>query len=92
MKPRRVITVLALLMFSVVLLVTGHMDLDWMVVAPRFDGWYFSVDFWEFAPYLRMGWHVAYVYTAVRVAVGWFMLGGIVTWLGMNVDKGEKTK
>ena len=64
---------------SVILLILGHMDLDWMVVAPRFNTWYFSVDFWEFAPYLKMNWHIAYVFTIVRVSAGWLLLGVSLT-------------
>ena len=75
MNPRRAYTLLAMIGVSVVLLILGHVDLDWMVVAPRFNSWYFSVDFWEFAPYLKMNWHVAYVFTITRISAGWLMLG-----------------
>ena len=79
MSPQRVYILLGVLLLSVLLLITGHMDFDWMVVAPRFNEWYFSVDVWEFAPWLIMNWHVAYVYTVVRVALGWFILGGVMS-------------
>ena len=81
----RVFCIFAVLLCSVALLVTGHVDLDWMVVAPRFDGWYFSVDYWEFAPYMKMNWHLAYVFTVVRVAAGWLALGGLIGWLATKL-------
>ena len=86
MTSRRVYALFGLILFAVVLLVTGHMDLDWMIVAPRFNSWYFSVDFWEFAPYFRLNWHLAYVYTTFRVAIGWLIIGYILAYLKRMVD------
>jgi len=74
------------LLVAVVLLVTGHMDLDWMVVAPRFETWYFSVDYWEFAPWLKMQWWTAYAYTAIRIAMGWLLLGWTLNEIKHKVD------
>ena len=87
LSSRRVFVLLAALLASVFLVVVGHIDLDWMVVAPRFNGWYYSVGYWEFAPYFRLGWHVAYVFTVVRVAVGWLGLGATLTYLGLKLKE-----
>jgi hypothetical protein len=86
MTPRRVYAVIGLLIFSVILIILGHVDLDWMVVAPRFNSWYYTVDFWEFAPYLQMNWHVAYMYTVVRLSAGWFMLGAVLTFVALKLN------
>ena len=55
---------------SLFCLISGAVDLDWMIVAPRFNDWYFSVDFWEFFPGFQVGWWFAYLFTVLRIAVG----------------------
>ena len=70
-------TVLLLLAF-VTLLASGLADLDWMVVAPRFNPWYFTVNYWEFCPWLKIGWWDAYFVTLMRIIAGFLGLGIVV--------------
>ncbi len=67
-----------LLLGSVVLLASGLVDLDWMIVAPRFNSWYYSVSYWEFSPFFKMGWWNAYFYTIMRTILGFLGLGYVV--------------
>ena len=78
---------LVVFVFGLLIFVTGVVDLDWMVVAPRFNTWYFSVDYWEFAPYFKMNWHLAYVFTVVRSHVGAGLIGALLTYLMLNVKE-----
>jgi len=73
--------------FGLLIFVTGVVDLDWMVVAPIFNSWYFSVNYWEFAPYLKMNWHVAYVLTVARVVFGAMLFGSSLTYMYLKSKK-----
>ena len=63
---------------AVLLFMSGCIDLDWMIVAPRFNPWYYTVDYWEFCPYFRLNWWLAYVYTILRIIVGALFLGYLI--------------
>ena len=75
---------LSIFLFSLFNFVTGAIDIDWMVVSPRFNDWYFTVDYWEFAPYFKMPWHQAYVFTVLRLVIGTLIIGA---FLGYYLEK-----
>ena len=64
---------------GVILLVTGLIDIDWMVVAPRFNTWYYTVDYWEFFPFFRCNWWLAYALSICRVVMGAYIIGRMKT-------------
>jgi len=67
-----------ILLTSVVLLSSGLLDLDWMIVAPRFNTWYYSVNYWEFTPFFQMNWWNAYFFTLLRIVIGALLLGFLI--------------
>jgi len=83
-KKRTVLFLAAIYLFT-----TGCIDLDWMVVAPRFNRWYYTVDYWEFCPFLKMNWWLAYAVTLLRVIIGSLMLGWLIlpTTMGRSSEK-----
>jgi hypothetical protein len=59
-----------LILFVLWCLVTGFMDLDWMIVSYRYSEWHRSVEFWEFCPFVKVNWWIAYVFSLVRIVFG----------------------
>ena len=55
-------------------------DLDWMVVSYRCSEWHRSQELWEFNPFLKVNWWLAYYITVLRLAVGFFLLGCLLTY------------
>ena len=74
----RILYLVAITLFSL-----GVLDLDWMIVAPRFNPWYYTVEYWEFCPYIKMNWWLAYAYTLARIVLGAGLIGYLI--------RGEKT-
>jgi len=54
------------------------MDLDWQLVSYRYSEWHRSVDYWEYNPFFRINWWLAYMFNVIRLMVGCFILGYIV--------------
>ena len=73
-KPRRVYVLLLLIGVAIILLITGYMDDDWRTVSYYFNSIQNSWDYWEYCPFIRINWWLAYVIDTVKVAVGWIML------------------
>ena len=61
------------------------MDLDWMLVSYRFSEWHRSIDYWEFNPYLKVNWYVAYISCLIRLVLG----VGYFTHILMKLLKNE---
>ena len=66
------------LLIAVFLIATGWTDLDWMIVS-----YYFQIGnglngVWEFCPYLKVEWWLAFELTLARLFIGWLLLGMIV--------------
>ncbi|MHC3130132.1 MAG: hypothetical protein IBV52_08680 [Candidatus Bathyarchaeota archaeon] len=70
---------IAVFLVALVCLVSGWVDLDWMIIAPRFNPWYFTVDYWMFCPGYTMPWHSAYLWSMARLVFGVAIIG---FWLG----------
>ena len=82
---------LAVLVLSVAFLVSGCVDVDWMVVSYRYSEWHRSVDYWEFNPYLRLNWWLAYVVSLIRVVAGSIGVGYLTRYYLMKfMDNGGK--
>ena len=62
----------------IVLVVTGHMDLDWQLVCYYFDSVQNSWGYWEYCPGVRINWWVSYFIQVIRIAVGWLGLGWLL--------------
>ena len=86
MNPRRVYTLLGLIMLSIILLVTGHMDMDWRVVSYYFDGIQNNWGYWEYCPFIKINWWLAYFIDTVKMAAGWFLLGATLTYIGVQLS------
>jgi hypothetical protein len=80
-------------MLSAILILTFEIggaltDLDWMVVSYRYSEWHRSMETWEFCPFLKMNWWLAYEFTILRAAAGFFILGCLLTyWSGKNGER-----
>jgi len=66
-------------MVAIILLITGHMDLDWQLVTYRFDSIQNTWDYWEYCPFIRVNWWTAYLIQIVRVSLGWFIVGVVMS-------------
>jgi len=66
---------IGLLLLSVVLVSGAYCDLDWMVVSYRYSEWHRTQETWEFSPYFKLNWHVAYMFTVLRLTIGCLLLG-----------------
>jgi len=64
-----------LLLIGIFLLVTGAIDLDWMIVENHFQMWNATKDTWEFCPFLTMNWWIAYIFSLVRIVIGCLIIG-----------------
>jgi hypothetical protein len=76
-----------ILLLAISLASSGLVDLDWMIVAPRFNSWYYSVNYWEFNPYIQMNWWLAYFITLMRIVIGTLIIGFLA---GKETRKDEK--
>ena len=83
MKPRRVYFLLLLIGIAVVLLITGHMDLDWQLISYYFDSIQNTWSYWEYCPFIRINWWTAYLIQVIRISVGWLILGSTLTYMGL---------
>jgi len=83
MKPRRVYVLLFLIGLSVVLLVTAYMDDDWRTVSYYYNSVQNSWSYWEYCPYIRINWWLAYFIDTLKVAAGWIMLTGSLTYMSL---------
>mgnify|MGYP006270238451 CR=1 FL=1 len=69
------------ILLAALLIGSGWVDLDWMIVSYRFSEWHRQQPNWEFNPYLRMNWWLAYQFSLWRFAAGWLLLGLTIAWL-----------
>lgn len=69
---------MVLLLLTVFFITGGFMDLDWQLVSYRFSDWHRSVDYWEYAPYLKINWHIGYLLNVGRLIFGCILLGWIL--------------
>ena len=83
LTPHNVYILLGLILFSVVLLITGHMDLDWQITTYYWNSIQNSWSYWEYAPGLRIDWWTAYLIQIVRISVGWLILGGTLVYTSL---------
>lgn len=60
----------ALLVLGAWCLSTGMTDLDWMVVSYRYSEWHRTQEQWEFCPFLKMNWWLAYMVSLGRIVLG----------------------
>jgi len=77
-SKRSVYLLLVGILICVILLITGHMDLDWKLVSYYFDSVQNTWDYWKYCPFIRTGWWTAYFIDLVRMVVGWFGLGWLL--------------
>ena len=70
-----------LLLAAVLLIATGWTDLDWMVVSYRYSDWHRAQADWEFCPFLKVNWWLAFEFSLFRFALGWLLLGMIIMFL-----------
>ena len=89
MKP--VLWLIVVLFVAVALIAGGAMDLDWMIVAYKFDMWNGSNGVWEFCPFLKVGWWLAYFISVMRLAVGCVLLGVVVGALWFRYGRGDSS-
>jgi len=59
----------------VLLISTGAVDLDWQLVSYRYSEWHRTVEYWEYNPYIRVNWWLAYLLNLARVSAGCLILG-----------------
>ena len=85
MTPRRVYTLLLILLGCIVLVITGHMDLDWQVTTYYWNSIQNSWPYWEYCPNLRIDWWTAYLIQVIRIAVGWLGIGSTLTYISLNL-------
>jgi hypothetical protein len=78
MTSRRVYTLIACVLFCIFIVVTGHIDTDWRVVTYHFDGIQNGWTYWEYCPFLRVNWWLAYAIDIFKIAAGWFGLGWLL--------------
>lgn len=62
-------------LFSVVLVCSGAVDLDWQLMSYRYSEWHRNVDYWEYCPFIKINWWMAYMLNVLRVSVGCLILG-----------------
>jgi hypothetical protein len=84
------LTAIIVLFIAIFLLGSGTVDVDWMIVAPRFNPWYFTVDYWEFCPWFRLGWWNAYIFTLARIVAGSMLLGADCVWMYIAIAGKKK--
>lgn len=63
------------LLTAIFLLIGGHTDLDWQLVRYRYSAYARSLDHWEFNPYLKVNWWIAFQFSLWRIMVGWAAIG-----------------
>ena len=73
-----------LLLTAVLLIATGWTDLDWMVVSYRYSDWHRLNPDWEFCPFLKLNWWLAFEFSLFRFALGWLLLGMIIMYLSLR--------
>jgi hypothetical protein len=49
-----------------------------MVVAYRYFEWHRSIDYWEFCPYFKINWWIAFKFIELRIIIGWIMIGILI--------------
>jgi len=79
--------VLLSVVVSVVLIATGAIDLDWQLVSYRYSEWHRTIDYWEYNPFLKINWWLAYALNVLRVAGGCLLLGFMLSELRYRLVK-----
>jgi len=70
-----------LVLLSIFLITSGFVDLDWQLVSYRYSEWHRSVEYWEYNPFFKINWYVAYAFNVVRLIVGCVVLGFVLARL-----------
>ena len=74
---------LILILLSIFLISTGWTDLDWQLVSYRYSETQRQLDYWEFCPFLRLNWWLAYIISVGRIMTGFFVLGWVLSTLSV---------
>ena len=75
--PRKYL--LTLIFFvSLVAVVTGWTDSDWQMVTYRYSEWHREQDTWEFNPFLKVNWWIAWQLDLLRLVGGSIVIGYII--------------
>jgi len=75
-----------ILLASVYMIATGITDIDWMVISYRYSEWHRINELWEFAPYFKVNWYTAYIFTVLRLVIGSILLGILINEIWRNSD------
>jgi len=77
-KNKSFILIVVLLLFAVFLVATGWTDSDWQMVSYRYSEWHRTVEFWEYSPYLKVNWWLAWQIDLARLLMGSLILGYLI--------------
>ena len=69
------IAIATILMISIPLLVSGVVDLDWMITTYYYGAPREPFGLWDFTPFISMNWWTAYFISLLRSLIGSFMCG-----------------
>lgn len=70
----------AVFLFLILMVSSAITDIDWMVVSYRYSEWHRSQELWEFCPFLKLNWWLAYAFTVLRIVFGSFILGALCAY------------
>jgi len=76
----------AVILTAVFLIASGWTDSDWQLVSYRYSEWHRTVDYWEFNPFLKVNWWVAWQLSLARLVVGSLLLGFALNELRWRVQ------
>ena len=65
-------------------LATGLVDMDWQLVAYRYFEWHRSIDYWEYNPFIKINWWIAYQLNLLRIIVGVIIISVMIDRMVMR--------
>jgi hypothetical protein len=75
------VSLVALLLLGIALFATGYTDTDWMHVCDHFQFGQGGKELWEFCPFWKVNWWIAYQISVIRICAGCFLIGFVSAFL-----------
>jgi hypothetical protein len=66
------------MVLAVWLIASGWTDSDWQMVTYRYSAWHRSVVYWEYNPFLKVNWWLAWQLDILRFTVGSAVIGFLI--------------
>jgi hypothetical protein len=63
------------LLGAIVAVATGWTDSDWQMVTYRYNAWHREQETWEFNPFLKVNWWIAWQLDIIRLVGGSIVIG-----------------